>query len=66
MLSHLPNRIFWSSPAVAYLSRVLTLRRSTVLALLNVRTAEMLRVFGKVVLAVFLRNTMRLCKGVNT
>lgn len=67
MLLDLPYGVSLLGPAVTLVSSRLVSRwRSTVHTLLNVRTTEMLRVLGLVILASFFRQTMRLSPNVYT
>ena len=65
MLGYFPDGVARCGPAVANISWFLSLGRSAVEALLHIGTSEMLRVFGQVVLARFLRDAISFGKGVN-
>jgi hypothetical protein len=58
VLSHFPDRITRSSPAVSNISWLLSLGVSAVLTLLNIGTAEVIGVLSQIVLTTFFRNTV--------
>ena len=53
------------SPTVSFVSWLGPCRRSTVFASLDVRAAEMIRVFSNIGLAGLFRDTMFVCIGIN-